>query len=83
LLAVVVGCAVAAIPTLLQPHFKAGSLPELICEIFLLPGELLATPFKDRGTASPEFLWRSRIATVIVFGGLAYLILRHRHQKNS
>jgi len=77
-LAILVGCAIAAIPSILQPHFKAGSFPDLACELVLLPGMLIATPFHDRGTASPEFLWRSRLATAVLFGGLAYLALRYR-----
>jgi len=43
-----------------QPHFVAGSVPDLACELVLLPGKLFASMFRDRGTASPEFLWRSR-----------------------
>src|ERR1051325_6256367 len=62
-MAILVGCAVAAIPTLLQPHFKAGSFPDFVCEMLLLPGKLVATPFHDRGDVSPEFLWCSRAAT--------------------
>jgi hypothetical protein len=77
-LAILLGCAIAAIPTLLQPHFKAGSFLDFVCEMFLLPGKLIATLFHDRGTASPEFLWHSRVATAILFGGLAYGILHHR-----
>jgi hypothetical protein len=77
-LAILVGCAIAAIPSILQPHFKAGSLPDLACELVLLPGKLIATPFHSRGTASPEFLWRSRLATAVLFGGLAYWALRYR-----
>jgi hypothetical protein len=74
-MAILVGCALTAIPTLLQPHFKAGSVPDFVCEILLLPGKLVATPFHDRGNASPEFLWRSRAATATLFGGLVYGVL--------
>jgi len=77
-LAILIGCAIAAIPSILQPLFKAGSFPDLACELALLPGKLIATPFHDRGTASPEFLWRSRLATAVLFGGLAYWALGYR-----
>ena len=76
-LAILVGCAIAAIPSILQPHFKAGSFPDLACELVLLPGKLIATLVHDRGTASPEFLWRSRLATAVLFGGLAFWGLRY------
>ena|SRR5579863_5222703 len=72
------GCAIAAIPAILQPYFKAGTFPDLACELVLLPGKLIASPFHDRGTASPEFLWRSYIATAVLFGGLAYWALGYR-----
>ena len=75
-LAVLVGCAIASTASILQPHFKAGSFPDLVCELISLPGKLIATPFHDRGTASPEFLWRSRLATAVIFGGLAFWALR-------
>jgi hypothetical protein len=76
LIAGVVGCVVMGIPTLLQPYFKAGSVPDGICEVLLLPGKLIATPFHDRGSASPEFLWRARLATIALFGGAAYWLMR-------
>jgi hypothetical protein len=79
-LAILVGSAVAAIPALLQSHFKAGSFPDLICEMCLLPGKVIATLFHDRGSASPEFLWRTRAATAIFFGVLAYGVLHYRKQ---
>jgi hypothetical protein len=75
-LAVLIGCAIAAVPSVLQSHVKAGSIPDLLCELISVPGKLIAAPFHDRGTASPEFLWRSRIATAVVFSGLAYWLLR-------
>jgi hypothetical protein len=74
--ALLIGCAAAAIPSILQPHGKAGSFPDLVCEVVLLPGKLIATLFHDRGTASAEFLWRSRVAQTVLFGGLAYAALR-------
>jgi hypothetical protein len=79
--AVVLGCVIETIPTLLQPHFVAGSIPDLICELILMPGQLIATPFHDRGTASPEFLWRSRLAAVVIFSGVTYWVISHK--KNS
>jgi hypothetical protein len=56
----------------LQPHFKAGSIPDLVCELVLFPGKVFATLFRDRGDASPDFLWRSRIATAVVLTGVAW-----------
>jgi len=73
----------AAIPSILQPRFRAGSFPDFVCEFVLLPGKLVATPFHDRGDASPEFLWRSRLATAVLFGGLAYWTLRYRKVPHS
>ena len=72
--AIFVGCAVAVVPTVLQPHFKAESVPDLICYLILAPGQMMASLFHDRGTgtASPEFLWLSWMATVILFGAAAY-----------
>jgi hypothetical protein len=77
--ALLIGIGFAAFPAILQPHFKAGSLADLICGVILLPGMLVATPFHDRGTASPEFLWRTWLATVAIFGGLSYWLLRRRN----
>jgi hypothetical protein len=74
--ALFVGCVIAAIPSILQSHFKAGSFLDGVCELVLMPGKLVATAFHDRGTESPEFLWRSRLATVVIFGGLTYVALR-------
>ena len=51
--------------SVLQPHFKAGSIPDLACELLLLPGRLVTSLFQDRG-ASPEFQWHSLIATAIL-----------------
>lgn len=79
--ALFVGCAIAAIPSILQSHFKAGSFLDLVCELVLMPGKLVATPFHDRGSASPEFLWRSRVATTVIFGGLTFMALHIKHKK--
>ena len=67
----------------LEPRFKAGSVPDLLCELLLLPGKLIATPFHDRGDASPEFLWRSRSATAAILSGIAWWILRGRRAVSS
>jgi hypothetical protein len=75
-IAALIGCAFTAALTVLHPRFKAGSIPDLLCEVLLLPGKLVATPFHDRGMASPEFLWRSRTATAAVLTGVAWLCLR-------
>jgi hypothetical protein len=81
-LAILAGCASAAIISVLQYHLGAGSFPDFVCKLFSLPGDLCATLigtiFHDRGTASPEFLWRSRSATGVLFGGLAYWVLGDR-----
>jgi hypothetical protein len=37
-LALLIGCAIAAVPSVLQAHFKAGSFPDLACEVVLLSG---------------------------------------------
>jgi len=85
-LAVLVGCGIATIASILRYHFKAGSFPDLVCELLSLPGDLIATligtVFHDRGNASPEFLWRSRLATAAFFSGLAYWAMRHRKSSN-
>lgn len=75
--ALLIGCAVAAVPSIFQPHFKAGSIPDLVCELVLLPGKLIAGLFHNHGTASPEFLWLSRVATAVLFGGLVFTALRY------
>jgi hypothetical protein len=77
-LAVFIGCLITAIPSIFQHQFKAGSFADGLCEIALLPGELCAVPFKDRGDLSPEFLWRSRIANTVIYGAVAYWIFRRR-----
>jgi hypothetical protein len=73
--AVLIGMATTVTVAVLQPHFKAGSIPDGICELLMLPGKLAATPFPDRGTASAEFLWRSRVAGALVLSVLAWLVL--------
>src|ERR1039457_5439651 len=78
LVAILFGCSVAAVTTFLQPYFTASSLPDIICDLILAPGQIIASLFHDLGTASPEFLWRSRIATVVLFGAAAYGILRSK-----
>ena|SRR5215469_3734591 len=83
LLAVLLGVAVTTTASISQKHFKAGSIPDLACELVLLPGKLFAILFHDRGSASPEFLWRSRIATTVVLAGVAWFalsVLRRRNQ---
>ena len=61
-----------------QPHFVAGSGADLACEVILIPGKLFASMFHDRGTASPEFLWRSRTATGVLLAAVLYFLLRRR-----
>ena len=80
ILALVVGLIATAVPANLQHRFKAGSVPDLLCELVLLPGMLAAIPFGNRGTASPEFLRAEYLATFLLFGGLTYLVLwRKQH----
>ena len=59
-----------------QPHFVAGSVADSACEVILIPGKLFASMFSDRGTASPEFLWRSRISTVVLLATVLYFVMR-------
>ena len=72
ILAILIGLAAVAIPTALQPRLLAGSVPDLICNVMLAPGTMVANLFLDRGTESPQFLPLSRLITFIVFGGVAY-----------
>src|SRR6266852_6977967 len=76
--AIVVASGLVGLATLCQPEFVAGSVPDLLCQLVLLPGKLLATPFHDRGTASPEFLWRSRLFGTLLLTGFAFILLRPR-----
>jgi hypothetical protein len=73
--AFVIGIALVTAATLLQPRFVAGSGPDLVCGLILMPGKLLAVPFRDRGNASPEFLWRSRVIGSIILSAIAFLLL--------
>ena len=52
--ALLIGCAVAALPSIFQPHFKAGSFPDLVCELVLLPGKLIAGLFHNRRYSEPR-----------------------------
>ncbi len=81
LLSAPMGVVVTAALSVLQPHFKAGSIPDLACELVLLPGNMFATLFHDRGDASPEFLWRSSIATTVVLAGVAWCVLTVCHHR--
>jgi len=71
-IAILFGVAAVVIPTTLQPHCLAGSLPDLICSVMLAPGTMVADLFLDRGTLDPAFLPLSRLITFILFGGVAY-----------
>ena len=72
--ACLIGIALVTAATLLQPRFMAGSGPDLVCELILMPGKLLAVPFSDRGNASPEFLWRSRVFGSIILSAIVFLV---------
>lgn len=76
--AILIGFAAVVIPTTLQPHCLAGSVPDLICRVMLAPGTMGANLLLDRGTLSPAFLPLSWSITVILFGGVAYGILSVR-----
>jgi hypothetical protein len=82
MVAVTIGSLLTALPAVFQHRFKAGSIPDFICELMLFPGSLFATLFHDRGTASPEFLWRSWLFTAVLFSGLVYIPLRQRRISN-
>jgi len=43
--------------------------------LILISGKLLAVPFHDRGNASPEFLWRSRVFGLITLSVITFLVL--------
>ena len=75
LIAFGIGVALVTVATLLQPRFVAGSIPDGICELILMPGKLLAIPFHDRGNASPEFLWRSRVLGSIILSVITFLVV--------
>ncbi len=79
-IAVLLGCIVTAVLSVLENHFKAGSVPDLTCGLLMSPGKLITTPFHDRGSASPEFLWRSRIAEAAVLSALLWLGFRFRRR---
>jgi hypothetical protein len=77
-IAFVIGIAFVTAATLVQPRFVAGSVPDLVCELILMPGKLLTVPFRDRGNASPEFLWRSRVFGSIILSAITFLVLPER-----
>jgi hypothetical protein len=77
-LAVLMGSAIVAIQAGLQPHFKAGSISDLTCDFVSPPGILMASLFHDRGNASPEFRWRSRIFNALIYSGFFWLPGRRR-----
>jgi hypothetical protein len=81
--AFVIGITLVTAATLLQPRFVAGAVPDLVCELMLMPGKLLAVPFRDRGNASPEFLWRSRVFGSIILSAITFLVLPARKVTRS
>ena len=78
-----IGVALVTAATLAQPRFVSGSIPDCICELVLMPGKLLAVPFHDRGNASPEFLWRSRVFGSLVLSLVAFLALSLKRSRRS
>jgi hypothetical protein len=79
-IALLIGCALTAALAIFRPRFKAGSIPDFICEVLLLPGKLAPALFNDRGTASPEVLWRSGTATAGVLAAIAWWCLGTRRR---
>jgi hypothetical protein len=82
-IAFVIGSGLVTAATLLQARFVAGSVPDLVCELILMPGKLLAVPFRDRGNASPEFLWRSRVFGSIILIFITFPLLPVRKVARS
>ena len=78
-----IGVALVITATLLQPRFSAGSVPDGVCQLILMPGKLLAVMFHNRGNASLEFLWRSRVTGSIILGGIAFLVLSLKRARRS
>jgi hypothetical protein len=78
-MASVIGIALVTAATQLQPRFVAGSTADLVCELVLLSGKLLAVPFHDHGNASPEFLWRSRMFGSVTLSAITFLVLSARN----
>jgi len=78
-----IGVALVTGATLVHPRFVAGSLADGICELVLMPGKLLALPFHDRGNASPEFLWRSRVFGSLALSVVALFALSMRRPRRS
>jgi hypothetical protein len=76
--ALLIGCIATAILASVQPHLKAGSIPDIICDLLMTPGMLVASFFHDRGTASTEFVWRSRIAEAAILAAITWLSFRVR-----
>lgn len=77
-IAFAIGIALITAATILQPRFVAGSVADSVCELILMPGKLLAVPFHDRGNASPEFLWRSRVFGSVTLSAIVFLALSAR-----
>jgi phosphatidylglycerophosphate synthase len=82
-IAVLIGCSTAAVLASCQHHSKAGSALDVICDILMLPGMLVAMLFHDRGTASTEFVWRSLVAEAVIITTLVWLILRFRNDPSA
>jgi hypothetical protein len=71
-----VGSLVTVLTAKLEPKFVAGSIPDLICGLIFLPGQLFAILFHDHGNASPEFLWKVWIFTAVIISAFSYFIMR-------
>jgi hypothetical protein len=74
--ALLIGTSITILTVKFQHQLKAGSIPDLMCELALLPGKLFASIFHDHGTASAEFLWRTWVFTAALLSGIAYMALR-------
>lgn len=82
-LALLVGLSTTALLATVQPQVIAGSAPDLLCELVLLPGKVIAGVFPNRGTASPEFLAFTYLATFLLSGGATYFVLTRKREKST
>jgi hypothetical protein len=72
--AVAIGILIVVLAASTQSHFKADSLPDFVCDLVLLPGGLFAAIFRDRGNASPEFLWREWAFCALLYSLFIYWV---------
>jgi hypothetical protein len=80
ILALLIGASTTALTASLQRMFKPDSGPYILCDLFLLPGKILAVFLPNRGTASPEFIAYTYGTSCLLFGGVAFLALLRARQ---